>query len=208
MSMDVWRRRYGSKPVSPVDRELLSSLPDLDPDDDKPLAPILCVTGDSRGAGAFTEHWLPRIAERGRAGYAVSVRGQGGTPKADGGRDGRVHDIVQAAVSLPGRAVLIGHDKAAPLVARALTRYPAEAAVFLAPKGLASKPSDPTGSPRVLIAGSPDDRAAPEKVLDKAATAYGGAPLLFPGVGHDFMNDPGWKAPLDALLDWLDDRGE
>ena len=32
---------------------------------------------------------------------------------------------------------------------------------------------------------------------------YGGAPLLFPGMGHDMMLDAGWAEPIDAILDWL-----
>ncbi|MGH8880347.1 MAG: alpha/beta hydrolase, partial [Stackebrandtia sp.] len=58
----------------------------------------------------------------------------------------------------------------------------------------------------VLVAGGPDDRKTSAKVLETAARAYEVTPLLFPGIGHDFMNDAGWQAPLDAILDWLDDK--
>ena len=40
--------------------------------------------------------------------------------------------------------------------------------------------------------------------LDRTAARYGGAPLLFPGMGHDLMLDAGWAEPIDAILDWLD----
>lgn len=203
MSMELWRRRYRSKAVDPVKRELAQVLAE---DDEK--APVLCVTGDQRGAAAFTRHWLPHIATRGRGGYAVSVRGQGETARAGGGRQAMVHDLVQEAVALPKRAILIGHDRGAALVAHALTRYPAAAAVLLAPRGVKAAPAPPVGSPRILVAGSPDDRKTSAKVLETAARAYEVTPLLFPGVGHDFMGDAGWQAPLDAILDWLDDDGE
>ena len=33
---------------------------------------------------------------------------------------------------------------------------------------------------------------------------YQGAPLLFPGMGHDLMLDARWAEPLDAILDRLE----
>jgi hypothetical protein len=43
----------------------------------------------------------------------------------------------------------------------------------------------------------------PRASLDRTATRYGGAPLLFPGMGHDLMLDAGRLEPIDAILDWL-----
>jgi len=44
--------------------------------------------------------------------------------------------------------------------------------------------------------------------LTTVATRYGGgAPLLFPGMGHDLMLDERWQEPIDAILDWLDKPG-
>lgn len=63
---------------------------------------------------------------------------------------------------------------------------------------------DPVGRPPVLVVGSPDDRVVPRASLDRAAARYGGAPLLFPGMGHDLMLDEGWEEPIGAILDWLD----
>ncbi|MFY1637357.1 alpha/beta hydrolase [Solwaraspora sp. WMMB335] len=60
------------------------------------------------------------------------------------------------------------------------------------------------GDPPVLVLGSPDDRVVPAAALDRAARRYGGAPLLFPGMGHDLMLDARWVEPIDAILDWLD----
>jgi pimeloyl-ACP methyl ester carboxylesterase len=61
----------------------------------------------------------------------------------------------------------------------------------------------PVGSPPILVVGSPDDRVVPRSSLDRTAARYGGAPLLFPGMGHDLMLDQGWPEPIDAILDWL-----
>ena len=68
----------------------------------------------------------------------------------------------------------------------------------------AGAPEPPVGDPPVLVVGSPDDRVVPRSALDRAARRYGGAPLLFPGMGHDLMLDAGWREPIDAILDWLE----
>lgn len=60
------------------------------------------------------------------------------------------------------------------------------------------------GDPPVLVVGSPDDRVVPRRSLERVARRYGGAPLLFPGMGHDLMLDARWQEPLDAILDWLE----
>jgi len=62
----------------------------------------------------------------------------------------------------------------------------------------------PVGDPPVLVVGSPDDRVVSRSALQRAATRYGGAPLLFPGMGHDLMLDARRREPIDAILDWLD----
>lgn len=201
MSLELWRRRIRKAPPKPVARQLIEKSADLD----VAGPPILCVTGDARGADAFAEHWLQRIADRGHPAYAVSVRGQGETPRSDGGTAGKVHDVVQAAVSLSSRAIVIGHDLGALWVAHAVVRYPALATVLLAPKGLRRPAAAPAGGGRVLVAGAANDRKSPVKRLEQVAAAYQTAPLLFSHVGHDFMTDAGWQAPLDAILDWLNE---
>jgi pimeloyl-ACP methyl ester carboxylesterase len=65
-------------------------------------------------------------------------------------------------------------------------------------------PEEPVGDPPVLVAGSPDDRLVSRSALTAVARRYGGAPLLFPGMGHDLMLDARWQEPIDAILDWLD----
>jgi pimeloyl-ACP methyl ester carboxylesterase len=64
-------------------------------------------------------------------------------------------------------------------------------------------PESPVGDPPVLVVGTPDDKIVSQKALRRVAAHYGGAPLLFPGMGHDMMLDAGWAEPIDAILDWL-----
>lgn len=164
MSLELWQRRIRKAPPSRVTREVVEKGVDIDGD----AAPVLCVTGDSRGAGAFEKHWLPHIVMRGRAAYAVSVRGQGNTPRGDSGMAGKVHDLVQTAVSLPRRAILIGHGQGALWLAHAATRYPVHAMVLLAPRGLRRPPAAPVGGAKVLVAGSSGDGRARRSVLSRS----------------------------------------
>jgi pimeloyl-ACP methyl ester carboxylesterase len=69
---------------------------------------------------------------------------------------------------------------------------------------VAGAPEPAVGNPPVLVLGSPDDRLVPHSALARAARWYGGAPLMFPGMGHDLMLDARWTEPLDAVLDWLE----
>jgi pimeloyl-ACP methyl ester carboxylesterase len=64
-------------------------------------------------------------------------------------------------------------------------------------------PEEPVGDPPVLVVGSPDDAIVAPKALTGVSRRYGGAPLLFPGMGHDVMLDERWREPIDAILDWL-----
>jgi pimeloyl-ACP methyl ester carboxylesterase len=65
-------------------------------------------------------------------------------------------------------------------------------------------PEPPVGDPPVLVLGSPDDAVVSTAALNRVARRYGGAPLLFPGMGHALMLDAAWREPIDAILDWLD----
>jgi pimeloyl-ACP methyl ester carboxylesterase len=233
-------------PVRPVKREVISKLPEDGGDN----PPVLFVPGPGQAAQAFAEHWLPHAAERGFAAHAL-------TPRDGGGLREHVHDVVQTAASLPRQVVLVGHGTGALVVAHALGRYPARAAVLAAPVldrwatlGMAlrvnpagalpalfggrlrlsrrqlvssavpaeqaqaygrsgrllssrKKLPDPVGDPPALVVGSPDDRVVPRKSLDRTAARLGGAPLLFPGMGHDLMLDAAWTDPIEAILDWL-----
>ncbi|ASW56070.1 alpha/beta hydrolase [Plantactinospora sp. KBS50] len=124
------RFRDWADPVPPVRREVLSALPASD--DGRP--PLLFVPGFGHGAWIFAENWLGHAAGRGFPAYAVSLRGHGESGPAPGA-DLRAyaHDVVQAAAGLPRRAVLVGHGAGALVVEHALARYPARAAVLVAP---------------------------------------------------------------------------
>jgi pimeloyl-ACP methyl ester carboxylesterase len=228
-----------TSPVPPVRREVLSAAATGDE-----LPPVLFVPGPAFGAWVFAEHWLSHTAGRGFAAHALTAR-------EDGDLRAYAHDVVQTAAALPRQTVLVGHGVGAMIVAQALGRYPARAAVLVCPvldrgavirTGLRVNPAGtlpavfggrlrlsarqlgedeyaaklrpaalprpgelarPVGDPPMLVVGSPDDRVVPRKSLDRAAAHYGGAPLLFPGMGHDLMVGPGWAEPIDAILDWL-----
>ena len=277
----VMRPREWSQPIRPVNREMLTARPadgldepfsygfshtDASTGAMSTRAPVLFVPGFGHGAWAFEEHWLERTAARGFAAYAMSLRGHGASGSARPATlRAYTHDVLQAAASLPRQAVLVGHGAGALVVAHALARYPARAAVLLAPvfggfatlrtalvrnpmgtlpgafgrgirlrrgqlfspnlHGSAARtyanrigsasaraqwqllrgraPERPVGDPAVLVVGSPDDRIVSPPSLREVAARYGGAPLLFPGMGHDLMLDAGWAEPIDAILDWL-----
>jgi pimeloyl-ACP methyl ester carboxylesterase len=119
---DLLRFDDWTSPVPPVSREVLTALPATDED----LPPVLFVPGLGHGAWAFAEHWLAHTASRGFPAHAMSLRDKGDLRSY-------AHDVVQVAASLPRQAVLVGHGAGALVVARALGRYPARAAVLVAP---------------------------------------------------------------------------
>ncbi|MFC0504439.1 alpha/beta hydrolase [Micromonospora costi] len=124
------RGREWARPVRPVRREVRSATPDLE--EGRP--PLLFVPGYGHGAWAFAEHWLGHAASRGFPAYAVSLRGHGDSePAPEASLRAYVHDVVQVAAGLPRQAVLVGHGAGALVVAHALARYPARAAVLVAP---------------------------------------------------------------------------
>jgi pimeloyl-ACP methyl ester carboxylesterase len=122
MSSQVLRFADWTSPVPPAEREVLSVLPEIA--EDQP--PVLFVPGLGHGAWAFAEHWLGHTASRGFAAHSVS-------PRADGSLRAYVHDVVQVAAGLPRQTVLVGHGAGALVVSHALARYPARAAVLVAP---------------------------------------------------------------------------
>ncbi len=266
-SVRIMRQREWAFPPVPVRREVLTA--ELAEPTDAP--PVLFVPGFGHGAWVFAEHWLDHAAERGFPAHAMSLRGHGESGSAPKTTiRAYVHDVTQVAASLPRQAVLVGHGASALVVAMALARYPARAAVLVSPvfggvgaafsalvrgpravvpavfgrplhprrgqlfsrelpvadgKRYAARmggasaraqwqlvthraPEGPVGDPPVLVVGSPDDRIVSRSVLTAVAGRYNGAPLLFPGMGHDLMLDARWAEPLDAILDWLDKPGQ
>ncbi|WIM98069.1 alpha/beta hydrolase [Actinoplanes oblitus] len=195
-AFDLLRFRDWTDPVPPAAREVVS----LPPDEERGRPPVLFVPGHRHGAAVFAEHWLPRTAGRGFPAHAL-------TPRPGGDLRARAHDVVQTAAGLPRQTVLVGHGTGAAAVAQALGRYPARAAVLVAPVlggWRRTVPPRPVGAPPVLVVGSPDDRVVAGKALDRAAAGYGEAPLMFPGMGHDMMLEDSWAEPIDAILDWLE----
>ncbi|MFI7523624.1 alpha/beta hydrolase [Micromonospora globbae] len=126
----IIRSREWARPVRPARREVVSVAPE--PDEGRP--PLLFVPGFGHGAWAFAEHWLGHAASRGFPAHALSLRGHGANePAPRASLRAYVHDVVQVAASLPRQAVLVGHGAGALVVAHALARYPARAAVLVAP---------------------------------------------------------------------------
>ncbi len=119
-----------ARPERPARREVLAAVPEQE----QARPPLLFVPGFGHGAWAFAEHWLEHAASRGFPAYALSLRGHGGSERApDATLRAYTHDVVQVAAGLPRQAVLVGHGAGARVVAHALARYPARAAVLVAP---------------------------------------------------------------------------
>lgn len=262
----ILRRREAALPVPPVRREVVTATPAAE--EGRP--PLLFVPGFGGGAWMYAD-WLDHAAGRGFAASAMSLRGHGGSGAAPRATlRAYTHDVVQVAAGLPRQAVLVGHGAGALVVARALARYPARAAVLTSPvfggwrggwpllgrallrnpggtvpavfgrrlrlrrgqlfshelpaatagdhhrrmgrAGVLAQwqllahrwPEPPVADPPVLVLGSPHDAVVSGAGLARVARRYGGAPLLFPGMGHALMLDARWREPIDAILDWLD----
>lgn len=198
------------RPVAPARREVVRREPAADP-----TGPPLLVVHDGRSdAGALVD----RAAERGYRAAAIGLRAARGTSLREW-----VHDVVQEAAALPERAVLIGCGTGALAVAHALARYPAAAAVLLAPAGLPGcrgRLGPAAGRPRIAVralAGRPPrpparelpvlvaaaDRQAPPGGLTpgglgRLAGRYAGQVRWWPGSTGEPTG-----AALDLVLDWL-----
>ncbi|GGJ85131.1 hypothetical protein GCM10010123_13510 [Pilimelia anulata] len=193
-------------PVPPHDRDLAHRAPPTAAPDRPPL---LCLPDRGHGAESFAARWLDHAAGRGYPAYALTPR----SPRLADARGLRVHvhDAVQAAAGLPRRAVLFGYGQGAVVARYALARYPAAAAVLLAPAPVGrwrrwrlGPPEAVAGRPAVLVAGCPDDPGASAAGLAAAAGEYGHGPLLFPGRSAGLLTSDAGLTALDAILDWLD----
>jgi pimeloyl-ACP methyl ester carboxylesterase len=170
-------------PPRPVDLELISSLPSgwaqLPRAERRP--PLLFVPGFGGAAWQAARHWLGAAVRRRYPAHALSLRGHG----ASGGRRGplaattmrdHVHDVLAVAAALPQPPVLIGHGTGAVVVQEVLARYPARAAVLVAPTPI-------SGVGDVLA------RWARRHPQDLPTLLSGRLPvrpeLLFCGLGHD-----------------------
>lgn len=205
MSLAAWVRRARTPAPAAVKREYVffepADLFDLDVKDDPEASPVLCCTGDPAGASGFNALWLKRIATTGRYAAAVSVRGQGGTPSAEGGLEARAHDVVQAAITVPRQTVLIGHKEGAAWAAIAASRYPAAGLVLVSPQKVPKQPPTPVGGPPVLLIVAESETQSKE--VQAVAEAYGTAPLTFAGSPDDVFKGAAAEGLLDAILSWL-----
>lgn len=211
----VWRRWDWAHPVPAASRELLH-VPTMA---DKPGAPVLLVPDLADGGAGALQPWLAEVAEHGRPAYAVSPRGTGGTarpgPRFAMALREWVHDVVQAAVGLPTRCVLVGRGTGGWAVAHALHRYPAAAGVLIEPRGLPGHrgagpgvlltrprlgarmlvgrdPRRPVTAPPLLLAGG---AGYPQKPLADLAVRYGATSVRLP--------DAGTLPSLAPVLEWL-----
>jgi pimeloyl-ACP methyl ester carboxylesterase len=121
---------------------------------------------------------------------------------ARGNPTGAVAGLFGGQVRLGARQLFSGElpDAAAQEYAARLGPVPARARWQLV-AGVV--PELPVGDPPALVPGSPDDRAVSRAALERVAQRYGGAPLLFPGMGHDLPLDARWREPVEAICDWL-----
>ncbi|QSB06309.1 alpha/beta fold hydrolase [Natronoglycomyces albus] len=206
VALDAWLKRTRGNEITPVRREVVAVRPedllDIDATTNPDTPPVLCLTGESEGASLFANGWLPRIAAAGSMARSVSLRGQGQTVDADGGEEGRVHDLVQEVVLMPRQSVLIGHGTAAATVVAAATRYPASAVVLIDPVRTKPQSLPLVGQPPVLIVAAGSEVAATPKRLQKLTASFNVDPLLFPGQ-ENLISGPGWESVLDAILSWL-----
>jgi pimeloyl-ACP methyl ester carboxylesterase len=135
----VVRRWDTAWPVQRRELETISAHPegwaDLPRAERRP--PLLFVPGAGGAAWNYAEHWLGAAVRRGYPAHAMSLRGHGGSA-------GRQHlhravlrdyvaDVLQATAALPQPPVLIGHGMGAAVVQQVIQRYPAAAAVLVAP---------------------------------------------------------------------------
>ena len=105
-----------------------------EPEGDPVGPPILFVHGASHAAWCWRP-WMEQVADSGRRAYAVSLTGHGASPgpllTASVGT--YVEDVVRTAAGLEARPVLVGHSLGGLVVQKAIARYPAAAAVLVAP---------------------------------------------------------------------------
>ncbi|MFM9034235.1 MAG: alpha/beta hydrolase [Mycobacterium sp.] len=59
----------------------------------------------------------------------------------------------------------------------------------------------------MLVLGALEDGAVTRHEVRATARAYRTEPVLFPGMGHDMMLEPGWAAVAEHIDTWLTGRG-
>ena len=104
------------------------------PEDAGERDPILFVHGAGHGAWCW-QNWLTAAADAGHPACAISLTGHGGSPGSllRSNLDTYADDVIRAAASLPRQPVIVGQSLGGLVVQRAIARYPARAAVLVAP---------------------------------------------------------------------------
>lgn len=104
------------------------------PDEPTGKTPVLFVHGAGHGAWCW-QHWLTAAADAGHPAYAVSLSGHGGSGgslfKSSLGT--YADEVIRTAASLSRQPVIVGHSLGGLVVQRVIARYPAHAAVLVAP---------------------------------------------------------------------------
>jgi pimeloyl-ACP methyl ester carboxylesterase len=59
----------------------------------------------------------------------------------------------------------------------------------------------------MLVLGAADDNAFTQEEVHATARSYRTEATIFPGIGHDFMLEPGWQTVAEHVDNWLTDRG-
>jgi len=59
----------------------------------------------------------------------------------------------------------------------------------------------------VLFLTGGDDRINPPTTVARAAALYGADHIVFDGMGHWLIGEPGWERPADRALEWLKTKG-
>lgn len=193
--------------------ELLEALPD---EADASGVPLLFVHGAGHGAWCW-KNWLGAAADAGHPAYAVSLTGHGASP----GRllsahlDTYTDDVIRTAASLPRQPVIVGHSLGGLVVQRAIARYPARAAVLVAPvparPGVGTLASivrrNPGDAARIMVGGSLPmreqylfNRLDPAEAARYSALCGGESPLAqFQVLLHRPSGRPKGGAPVLVL---------
>lgn len=92
--------------------------------------PLLFIHGAFAGAWCWAERWLPWLVERGRAAWAVSLRGHGASLGAEGIQHHRLSDYIDDVAEVAGYLeqamgqppILVGHSMGGFVVQKYLAR--------------------------------------------------------------------------------------
>ncbi|MGA7435503.1 MAG: alpha/beta fold hydrolase [Solirubrobacterales bacterium] len=107
---------------------------DVQPPEESAKPPVLFVHGAGHGAWCW-QYWMDGVAAAGYPAYAVSLRGHGesGGSLLGANLGAYVDDVIRTAATLPRQPVIVGHSLGGLVVQKVVERYPARAAVLVAP---------------------------------------------------------------------------